>query len=151
MTDAAVQDRFYPDNHCFGCGGANPDGLHLKSFDRGDRLVAQWIAEPRFQGPPGVVNGGLMAVPMDCHGTWAAMLALGAADGGDPVPAVTAGYSVRLIAPTPVERPVTLRAEVTACEGRKAKVTVTASVDGATTATFDGTFVRVDGHVAATT
>src|SRR6056297_627514 len=98
VTDAAIQDRFYPDNRCFGCGGANPDGLHLKSFDRGEELVAEWVADPRFHRPPGVVNGGLMAVPMDCHGTWAAMLALGAADAGDPVPAVTAGYSVRLLA-----------------------------------------------------
>lgn len=143
MADTALQDRFWPENRCFGCGGANPDGLHLKSFEVDGGLEAEWIPDPRYEGPPGVVNGGVMSVPMDCHGTWAAMVALGAAEGAGPIPAVTAGYSVRLIAPTPVGQPVHLRAEVTACEGRKAKVHITATSRGTVTATFDGTFVRV--------
>lgn len=139
-----LQDRFYPDNPCFGCGAANPDGLHLKSVEDGDALRATWIPHTRYQGPPGIVNGGVMSVPMDCHGTWAAMRAFGAAQGTDPLPAVTAGYSVRLIAPTPVEVPVSLLAEVTEVAGRKAKVRVSATSSGTTTAVFEGTFVRVD-------
>ena len=144
MTTAALQDMFLRGNRCFGCGPENPDGLHLKSYEDGDDLVAEWIPEERFQGPPGVVNGGLMAVPMDCHATWAAMHALSADRGGEPVGAVTAGYSVRLIAPTPIGHRVVLRARVVDRSERKAKVSVTASVDRQTVATFDGTFVAVD-------
>lgn len=140
----ALQDRYWAGNRCFGCGGENPDGLHLKSFVDGDDLVATWVPDARYQGPPGVVNGGVMAVPMDCHGTWTAMRAFATAAGAsEPLPAVTAGYSVRLLAPTPVEVPVQLRAEVRGVEGRKAKVRVTATSAGTTTASFEGTFVRV--------
>jgi hypothetical protein len=36
MTTAALQDLFLADNECFGCGPANPDGLHLKTYEDGD-------------------------------------------------------------------------------------------------------------------
>ena len=31
-----VQERYAPRNHCFGCGPANPQGLHVRSFEEGD-------------------------------------------------------------------------------------------------------------------
>jgi acyl-coenzyme A thioesterase PaaI-like protein len=144
MTTAALQDLFLADNECFGCGPANPEGLHLKTYERGDEYVAEWTPEERFQGPPGVVNGGLMAVPMDCHATWAAMHAFSEDRGGEAVGAVTAGYSVQLHAPTPIGRRVTFRARVSSRSERHAKVEVTASVDEEVTASFSGTFVVVD-------
>lgn len=144
VTTAALQDLFYPTNQCFGCGPANPDGLHLKTYEDGDTFVAEWVPEARFQGPPGHVNGGVMAIPMDCHSTWAAMHAFSEAAGGEPVGAVTAGYSLRLVRPTPVGQRVSLRAQVHQISGRKAKVRCTASVAGEVTAEFDGTFVAVD-------
>lgn len=149
MTTSALQDQFLPENECFGCGPANHAGLHLKSYEDGDDLVAEWVPEARFQGPPGIVNGGLMAVPMDCHGTWAAMHRFSQDRGGQPVAAVTAGYSVQLHAPTPIGHRVVLRARVTSATERKAKVTVTATVEGEVVATFEGTFVAVD-HVVDT-
>ncbi|MBW3658653.1 MAG: PaaI family thioesterase [Actinobacteria bacterium] len=144
MTTAALQDLFHPENRCFGCGPSNPDGLHLKSYEADGGYVAEWTPEERYAGPPGVVNGGMVAVPMDCHGTWAAMHAFSADRGGEPVGAVTAGYSVRLVKPMPIGQRVTLRAEVTERTERKAKVHVTASIAGDTLATFDGTFVVVE-------
>lgn len=144
MTTAALQDLFYPSNRCFGCGGANPEGLHIKTYtDEAGGFTAEWTPEERFQGPPGHVNGGVMAIPMDCHSTWAAMHAFSEAAGGEPVGAVTAGYSMRLLRPTPVGQRVTLVAEVTSVDDRHAKVRCTASVAGEVTAEFDGTFVAV--------
>lgn len=145
MTTAALQDLFYPSNRCFGCGPANPEGLHLKTYE-GDagEYVAEWTPEDRFQGPPGTVNGGVLAIPMDCHSTWAAMHAFSERRQGEPVGAVTAGYSVELRRPTPVGQRVTLRARVTAVDGRKAKVICTAEVAGEVTAEFTGTFVAVE-------
>lgn len=145
VTTAALQDLFLPDNACFGCGPANPDGLHVKTYEVGDGTYrAEWTPEDRFQGPPGVVNGGMMSVPMDCHATWAAMHTFSEDRDGDPVGAVTAGYSVRLLKPTMIGHRVLLRAEVTEHDKRKAKVHVDATVDGDTVATFDGTFVCID-------
>jgi acyl-coenzyme A thioesterase PaaI-like protein len=144
MTTAALQDLFLADNECFGCGPANPDGLHLKTYEDGADFLAEWTPEERFQGPPGVVGGGMMAVPMDCHATWAAMHAFSEDRGGEPVGAVTAGYSVQLHAPTPIGRRVVFRARVLERTERHAKVEVTATVDADLVATFDGTFVVVD-------
>ena len=28
-----VQERYAPHSVCYGCGPANPDGLHLRSFE----------------------------------------------------------------------------------------------------------------------
>lgn len=144
MTTAALQDLFYPANQCFGCGPSNPRGLHLKSYEDGDGLVAEWTPEEHHQGPPGVVNGGVMAIPMDCHATWAAMKAFSADRGGEPCGAVTASYEVRLRRPTPTGHRVTLRAVVLEHDQRSAAVRCTAEVDGELTAEFEGRFVAVD-------
>jgi len=149
VTTAALQDLFYPSNRCFGCGPANPDGLHLKSYEDGaDRYVAEWTPEARYQGPPGTAHGGMMSVPMDCHATWAAMHAFSEDRGGEPCGAVTAGYSVTLLEPTPVGQRVNLVATVLSRTERKAKVDVVASIEGRTVATFSGTFVAVEDYLA---
>ena len=51
MTTAALQDLFLPDDRCFGCGPANPDGLHLKAYERDGTYTAEWTPEDRFEGP----------------------------------------------------------------------------------------------------
>lgn len=141
---AALQDRYFTDNVCFGCGQHHQDGLRIRSFEDGGGLTARWVPDERFQGPPGVVNGGVMAIPMDCHGTWTAMWAFTRVR-GEPVSTVTAGYCVRLTAPTPVGATVVLRSRVDEVDGRKAKVQVTATVDGDEVASLEGTFVALEG------
>lgn len=144
MTTAALQDLFFPGNECFGCGPANPHGMHVKTYVDGDGYRAEWTPETRYQGPPGVVNGGVMAIPMDCHSTWAAMHAFSARHDGEPVGAVTAGYSVRLRRPTPVGKRVVLRAEVEEATATRARIRTVATVEGEATAEFTGTFVAVE-------
>ncbi|PYJ08781.1 MAG: PaaI family thioesterase, partial [Verrucomicrobia bacterium] len=39
--EQSLQERYAPENACFGCGPANPDGLHIRSFVRGDEVVAE--------------------------------------------------------------------------------------------------------------
>lgn len=146
-----LQHRDWLDhNPCFGCGPTNPHGIHVQTtIDEDGVGHATWVPEPHHQGPPGAVNGGLLAVPMDCHGNWTAINAFrarAAAAGRDPstIAGVTGSYSVRLSAPTPIEGPIDLRAEVTRLDGRKAFVTVAASHRGTVTATFEGIFFEVD-------
>lgn len=134
---------------CYGCGPDNPQGLQVESLPGDDgALHATWQPEPHMAGPPGAVNGGLLAAPMDCHGSWVAMRVFrerAEAAGQDPdgVVSVTGEYTMRLSAPTPVEGPVHLRAVLDRLDGRRAFVTVTATVDGVETATFRGTFFEV--------
>lgn len=67
----AIQD-FYPEEfaHCYGCGRANGQGLHLKSYIDGNETVARFKpAEIYSGGYPGHVYGGMIASLLDCHGT----------------------------------------------------------------------------------
>lgn len=146
-----LQHRDWLDeNPCFGCGPTNPHGIHVETRLDDDGVGhATWVPEAHHEGPPGMANGGLVAVPMDCHGNWTAMAAFRARaeEQGRPstdVVSVTGSYSVRLAAPTPLQVPIDLRAEVTRMDHRRAYVTVTASHDEATTATFEGVFFEVD-------
>jgi acyl-coenzyme A thioesterase PaaI-like protein len=140
----ALQDRWLPGNACFGCGPANHRGLQLKSYPEGEQLVARWTAEPYHQGPPGVVQGAILAIPMDCHATWAAMVAFARHVGAEePVPAVTAEYRMRLRRPTPTGRDVLLCATADVPDGKRVSVEVTAHVDDEVTAVFDGRFVGI--------
>lgn len=149
MTAAVLQHRdWWPDNPCFGCGPRNPHGLRLESTIDDDGVThATWIAEEHHQGPPGAVNGGAVAVPMDCHGAWTASAAYRAraeaAGSSLDVLAVTGAYSVRLVAPTPIGQPLSLRGEVTQLDGRRCLVTVHTTADGLVTATFEGVFFEV--------
>lgn len=145
MSDA-IQDRHLPDNACFGCGPHNPDGFQLRSYPvDGGGLVAEIVIDERFQGPPGVVNGGLLSVPMDCHSTWTAMLAFTLDRGADDlVHAVTAEYRMRLRRPTPAGATVHLRSFPGGIDGRRASVRTTATVDDHVTAEFEGVFASVE-------
>jgi acyl-coenzyme A thioesterase PaaI-like protein len=147
---ASVQERFAPRSICFGCGPANSAGLHVRSIEVGDELVATWNASPHHQAFPGVLNGGICGAVLDCHANWAAAMALMRARGADrPPPTVTADYSVRLVRPSPIDRPLILRSRATSVVGDRATAEATIEADGLTTASFQGTFVAVGaGHPA---
>jgi hypothetical protein len=69
----AIQDQLV-DNFCWGCGADNPDGLQLKSFVDGDGVVARWQPSPIYAaGPRTVLNGGIIASLLDCHGVCTAI------------------------------------------------------------------------------
>lgn len=146
----ALQERYAPDSICWGCGPANPAGLHLESRVEGDRVVATWEPGPDHQAFPGVLNGGIIGTLLDCHSNWTGahhfMVERGSA--GPPV-TVTAEYTVRLTRPTPVDRPVRLSARVVEATERTAIVEAELSSGGEVTATCRGTFVAVGpGHPA---
>jgi acetolactate synthase-1/2/3 large subunit len=41
----SLQERYAPRSTCYGCGPANMRGLHIRSFESGDEVVAEWRAE----------------------------------------------------------------------------------------------------------
>jgi len=149
-TGASVQERYAPRSVCFGCGPANPGGLHIRSVEQGDELVATWRAEPRYEAWPGTLNGGIVGTLLDCHSNWAGAIALMRAAGADAVPAtVTARYEVRLLRPASTAGPIMLRARVVELAPDRATVESSLEAGGDTCATFRGTFVAVRrGHPA---
>ena len=147
----SLQERFAPDTICFGCGPANPEGLHVRSFPgNGDDVVAEWQAGPHHQAFEGVLNGGIIGTLMDCHSNWTAAYHLMRRRGTDKPPTtVTADYAIGLVRPTPIAAPVHLRARVVDSSDNRATVEATLEAGGEVCATCRGTFVAVrPGHPA---
>ena len=153
MTEPSLQQRYAPNNACFGCGPANPQGLRIASHRHADDpnvLVALWSPQPHHEAFPGVLNGGIIGSLLDCHCNWAAAMALLERDGLDSPPCtVTAQYSIELRRPTPSDQPLSLRSQATKIDGDKVEVEGTLEAGGKVCATCRGTFVAVKpGHPA---
>jgi acyl-coenzyme A thioesterase PaaI-like protein len=146
----SVQERYAPSNRCFGCGPANPKGLRIRSFEKGDELVAEWTPEPHHEAWTGALNGGITGALLDCHSNWAAALHLMKQSGSETLPStVTAEFHVKLLRVTPTRGPLTLRARVVESKGSRATVEAEIQAAGQTTATCRGVFVSVpEGHPA---
>ncbi|HEX8680477.1 MAG TPA: PaaI family thioesterase [Chthoniobacterales bacterium] len=146
----SLQEKYAPNNACFGCGPANRDGLHIRSFVRSDEVVAEWTPEQRYEAFPGVLNGGIIGALLDCHCNWTAAWHLMRASGLEHPPCtVTADYAIKLLRPTPTDGPVSLGARIVELSGNRATVEGTLTAAGKVCATCLGTFVAVkEGHPA---
>jgi acyl-coenzyme A thioesterase PaaI-like protein len=117
VSGSAIQDRIQ-DNNCWGCGADNPDGLHLKSYWDGTLAVARFRPAEMFAaGPRHVLNGGIIATLLDCHGVCTAMARAyddEARDiGSDPeIWFATASMTVDYLRPTPIGQEVQLTGRV---------------------------------------
>lgn len=146
----SLQERYGPESVCYGCGPANPNGLHIRSFAERDEVVADFQPQPHHHAFDGVLNGGVIGTLLDCHCNWTAAYHLMARRGADKPPTtVTADYHVRLLKPTPMDFPVRLRARVVEATDDRATVEGTLESNGLVTATCRATFVAVKpGHPA---
>jgi acyl-coenzyme A thioesterase PaaI-like protein len=146
----SLQETYAPANVCFGCGPANPHGLHIRSFAKGDEVVAEWKPEKRYEAFPGVLNGGIIGALLDCHCNWTAAYHLMKQSGARGVPCtVTAEYSIKLLRPTPTSDSVFLSARVADSTNDRATVEGTLTAGGKVCATCRGVFVAVkEGHPA---
>jgi len=150
LSVPSLQEQYAPHNACFGCGTANPKGLHVRSFVSGDEVVADWQPETHHEAFPGVLAGGIVGTLLDCHSNWAATHHLMQRKGADRPPCtVTSEFTVKLLRPTPTDGPVHLRARVVEANGDRAVVESSLEAGGKTCATCRGTFVAVKpGHPA---
>jgi len=146
----SVQDQYAEKSICFGCGPANKDGLQIKSFRSDDGLDLWFETKPEHQAFPGVINGGIIGSLFDCHGNWAAAVAL--LDTGDyqNIPStVTASYSVELTKPTPFGVPLYIKASIKNQSRDKAEVEMNLYADKELCAKGHGLFIAVkEGHPA---
>ena len=74
--DLCLQERYAPDNACFGCGPANAEGLRIRSFPTSDdadaEVVARWTPSKHHEAFEGMLNGGIIGALLDCHSNWTA-------------------------------------------------------------------------------
>src|SRR6185436_2951810 len=142
MSDQSLQEKHAPYNACWGCGPANPAGLHIRSFPEGDEVVAAWEPEKKYEALPGVLNGGIIGTLLDCHCNWTAAYYLMKQSNEDRAPCtVTAEYSIKLLRPTPTNGPVYLAAKVVDAKGDRATVEGTLTAGDKVCATCRGVFV----------
>ena len=146
----SLQDKYSSNAVCFGCGPANPNGLHIKSRPMGDRLVADWLPEPQHMAFAGFTNGGIIATLLDCHGNMTAAYSLMKARGLEVPPGtVTAELAIKFLRPSPLKQELHLSAWCTGIEGSKVHVEGSLAVDGVKTASMSGLYVAVkEGHPA---
>lgn len=146
----SLQEEYAPQMACFGCGPANPVGLHIRSFVRGDEVVAEWQPAPQYEAFPGMLSGGIIGTLLDCHSNWAAAYHLMQQSGAPTPPCtVTADYAIKLLRPTPTDAPIELVATVIEAQADRAIVAAKLIAHGKTCATCHGTFVAVKpGHPA---
>src|SRR5262249_51399568 len=114
-TLPSLQERYFPELMCFGCGPANERGLRLRSHvGPDDTVTAEFLPWPEHDNGLGYLNGGIISTLLDCHGAAAVMLAAdrrGLAPDGT-LTYVTAGLDVRFLRPAPLTEQVSLLARV---------------------------------------
>jgi acyl-coenzyme A thioesterase PaaI-like protein len=127
MAELAFQDQI-PDNHCYGCGPGNEQGLRIKSFWDGDESVSTFLPHAfHTAGPRQLLNGGIIATIIDCHCVCTAMAdayrrenrAIGTAP---QIWCATASLKVDYLQPVPIDRPVSLRARIIEAGPKKTKL-----------------------------
>ncbi|MFQ5827856.1 MAG: PaaI family thioesterase [Candidatus Methylomirabilia bacterium] len=88
-----------PFHNCFGCGPNHEIGLRVRWFKTDQGVLSPIIIPKRFEGPPGVAHGGIVAGYLDEVLAGAAVRRGGRA-------CFTGELTVRYVKPVPVETPL---------------------------------------------
>jgi acyl-coenzyme A thioesterase PaaI-like protein len=97
---------------CYGCGVAQPAGLHM-TFTVGDdvQVISEFVVTEDHEGAAGLAHGGLLTAALDeTQGTLLWVLRM---------PAVTARLETDFLAPVPVGSIVRIEARCLGLAGRK--------------------------------
>ncbi|AZQ73960.1 MULTISPECIES: PaaI family thioesterase [Streptomyces] len=109
--------------HCFGCGGGQPHGLHLETrAGDGVSVTAEFRVREAHQGAPGLAHGGVLATALD--------ETLGSLGWLLRTIAVTGRLETDFTRPVPVGTVLHLTAEAVAVHGRKIYCTATGRIGG---------------------
>lgn len=124
-------------NRCFGCGQANPVGLHLEFLLAQDGAVVSFAAVPdTYEGPPGYLHGGIIATLLD-----EAMSKSVRARG---IVAMTRRLEIEYLRPVPSGSPIRIEGRMTRADGRKHWVEAKILDEGGTAlAEGKGLFIEV--------
>ncbi|HLJ25787.1 MAG TPA: PaaI family thioesterase [Candidatus Angelobacter sp.] len=128
-----------PQNHCFGCGKDNPQGMKLKFYldEEGRRTVCQFKLSRRYTGPPGHAHGGIIATILD--------EAMGKVNKLHNVLALTKNMEIEYLKPVPLEQTLTVIGRERHITGRQhINVAEISNDKGEVLARSTGTFIAID-------
>ncbi len=132
MDKQAFQDLI-PNNHCYGCGPENDQGLKIKSvWSKTDESVCNFTPSPHHSaGPLQYLNGGIIATIIDCHCVCTAMakayqLAGRPIGQGELIWFATGALELSYQKPVAIDESVTLMARI--LEAKEKKITLHCSL-----------------------
>jgi acyl-coenzyme A thioesterase PaaI-like protein len=133
-------------NHCFGCGPANPQGLHLifttETGPDGVISTAHLQLDRLHEGPPGHIHGGIVAALLD--------EAMSKLNRPLNVIAMTRHMEIDYLHPAPLFKPLVLVSRHLSQEGRKLfHQAELQRPDGTVLARAKGVFIVVDEKLLA--
>lgn len=116
---------------CFGCSPEHPIGLRLTFTRKDDEVVTTFVPGEQYQGPPGLMHGGLVTTLADELAVWTVL-------GLKERMTFTAAIQARLARPVRIGVAVEGRGKITSDKGRVIEVAVTLAQEGVTC--FSGQF-----------
>ena len=134
-------------NHCFGCGPANPQGLHLIfTTDASNPAAITATADVNLtrlhEGPPGYIHGGIVAALLD--------EAMSKLNRPLNVLAMTRHMEIDYLRPAPLHRSLVLEGRHLRREGRKLfHLAELRLPEGAVLARAHGLFIALDEKLLA--
>ncbi|WP_114783973.1 PaaI family thioesterase [Vibrio tetraodonis] len=137
-----------PNNHCFGCGPQNHQGLKIQSYWSGEnQSVCDFTPLPHHSaGPLHFLNGGIISTIIDCHCVCTAIakgyLMRGREIGqGELVWFATGNLEVKFAKPVPIDSHVQLVASIS--EAKESKIVLTCDLLADDTLSCQSTIIAV--------
>jgi len=128
----------FGENHpCFGCAPEHPIGFRLRFAREGDEIVTRFVPGDQYQGPPGIMHGGLVTTLADEIAAWTVIGLLEKFG-------FTASLSARLARPVRTGVEVEGRGKIEEESSRIVKVAVRLIQGGADAFTGSFTFALLD-------
>jgi len=117
-------------------GVVSPLAPPIEYEERDARLLGRGVFHAAYEGPPGFVHGGWIALGFD--------EILGMANIASGHPGMTGRLAIRYRRPTPLHRPVLFEGWTDQVDGRRVVTRGTLTVDDSVTAEAEGLFVKLD-------
>ncbi len=137
MTELDPAEYFGPQSPCFACGPHHPIGFHLRFSRQDEEIVTSFLPHDRYEGPPGIMHGGLVMTLADEIGAWAVIGLLGKFG-------FTAAVNGKLLRPVRTGVEVEGRSRLTRETSRVVQVAVRLVQSGAEVFTGELSFVILD-------
>lgn len=136
MTDLDP-NSFGPDQPCFGCSQTHPIGFRLRFSTEGEEIRTKFLPTEQYQGPPGIMHGGLVTTLADEIAAWSLIGLLGKFG-------FTAAMNCRLHGPVRIGVEVLGTGTIIQSSSRIVKVKVTLVQEGVRAFSGDFTFAILD-------
>jgi acyl-coenzyme A thioesterase PaaI-like protein len=142
QPDDSVAEDSYRTHMSLVGGLSHPAAPQLVMAVDGDSASGEVVVGPLFQGGPGLVHGGIIALLID-H-------AMGCVAARPGRPAMTVKLAVRYRRPTPLAVPLIVSVRLERIEGRQLHLSATIVAEGEVTAEADGLFLVLTAENLAT-